>query len=125
MFVHPTVRRAIRRTALRVPRLHRPGRRQPRGAEFRELLDEREYVFATGIYHALDARLAEMAGLDAASMSGYPTGFGQFGFPDLETVTTRTARGPASPRRLGGALRVLHRVTLPLGAPFLGLGTLS
>ncbi len=59
----------------------------PAAREFRELLNEQEYVFAPGIYHALDARLAEMAGLDAAYMSGYSTVLGQFGFPDLEMVT--------------------------------------
>ncbi|QZA89338.1 isocitrate lyase [Salinarchaeum sp. IM2453] len=55
--------------------------------ELRELLNDQDYVFAPGIYHALDARLAEMAGLDAAYMSGYSTVLGQFGFPDLEMVT--------------------------------------
>ncbi|WP_430506334.1 isocitrate lyase [Haloparvum sp. PAK95] len=59
----------------------------PAGREFRELLDEQDYVFAPGIYHALDARLAEMADLDAAYMSGYSTVLGQFGFPDLEMVS--------------------------------------
>ncbi|MEF8780395.1 MAG: isocitrate lyase [Haloferacaceae archaeon] len=59
----------------------------PAGREFRNLLASQEFVFAPGIYHALDARLAEMAGLDAAYMSGYSTVLGQFGFPDLEMVT--------------------------------------
>ena len=59
----------------------------PAGRKLRELFDEQEYTFAPGIYHALDARLAEMAGLDAAYMSGYSTVLGQFGFPDLEMVT--------------------------------------
>ncbi|ARS89436.1 isocitrate lyase [Natrarchaeobaculum aegyptiacum] len=59
----------------------------PAGRQFRELLEEQSYTFAPGIYHALDARLAEMAGLDAAYMSGYSTVLGQFGFPDLEMVT--------------------------------------
>ena len=59
----------------------------PAGRQLRELFDEQEYTFAPGIYHALDARLAEMAGLDAAYMSGYSTVLGQFGFPDLEMVT--------------------------------------
>jgi len=44
-------------------------------------------VFAPGLYHALDARLAEKAGLDAAYMSGYSTVLGQFGLPDLEMVS--------------------------------------
>ncbi|WP_284012146.1 isocitrate lyase [Halobaculum litoreum] len=59
----------------------------PQGAKLRRMLDEQDYVFAPGLYHALDARLAEMAGLDAAYMSGYSTVLGQFGFPDLEMVT--------------------------------------
>ncbi|MFC6752358.1 isocitrate lyase/PEP mutase family protein [Halorubrum tibetense] len=59
----------------------------PAGRQLRERFDEQEYTFAPGIYHALDARLAEMAGLDAAYMSGYSTVLGQFGFPDLEMVT--------------------------------------
>ncbi|UIP00552.1 isocitrate lyase [Halobaculum sp. CBA1158] len=59
----------------------------PQGAKLRRMLDEQDYVFAPGMYHALDARLAEMAGLDAAYMSGYSTVLGQFGFPDLEMVT--------------------------------------
>ena len=59
----------------------------PAGRRLRELFDEQDYTFAPGIYHALDARLAEMAGLDAVYMSGYSTVLGQFGFPDLEMVT--------------------------------------
>ncbi len=55
--------------------------------EFREKLNNNDFVFAPGLYHALDARLAEMAGLDAVYMSGYSTVLGQFGFPDLEMVT--------------------------------------
>ncbi|MEZ3117720.1 oxaloacetate decarboxylase [Halobaculum sp. MBLA0147] len=59
----------------------------PQGAEFRRLLETEDFVFAPGLYHALDARLAEMADLDAVYMSGYSTVLGQFGFPDLEMVT--------------------------------------
>ena len=59
----------------------------PAGRRFRELLEDEPYVFAPGIYHALDARLAEMAGHQAVYMSGYSTVLGQFGFPDLEMVT--------------------------------------
>ena len=57
------------------------------GRQFRELLESEPFVFAPGIYHALDARLAEMAGHDAVYMSGYSTVLGQFGLPDLEMVT--------------------------------------
>jgi isocitrate lyase len=59
----------------------------PMGRRFRRLLDDQEFVFAPGLYHALDARLAEMTGHDAVYMSGYSTVLGQFGFPDLEMVT--------------------------------------
>ena len=55
--------------------------------ELRRKFEEQDFTFAPGLYHALDARLAEMAGLDAAYMSGYSTVLGQFGFPDLEMVT--------------------------------------
>jgi isocitrate lyase len=59
----------------------------PAARELRQKLDGQEFVFAPGLYHALDARLAEMAGHDAVYMSGYSTVLGQFGFPDLEMVT--------------------------------------
>ncbi|AFK19771.1 isocitrate lyase/PEP mutase family protein [Haloferax mediterranei ATCC 33500] len=59
----------------------------PKGRELREMLNTQDFVFAPGMYHALDARLAEMTGHDAAYMSGYSTVLGQFGFPDLEMVT--------------------------------------
>jgi len=59
----------------------------PAARELREKLNTGDFVFAPGLYHALDARLAEMAGLDAVYMSGYSTVLGQFGFPDLEMVT--------------------------------------
>ncbi|WP_332898792.1 isocitrate lyase [Haladaptatus sp. CMSO5] len=59
----------------------------PKARLLRQKLNNQDYVFAPGLYHALDARLAEMAGHDAAYMSGYSTVLGQFGFPDLEMVT--------------------------------------
>ncbi|MFC6732432.1 isocitrate lyase [Haladaptatus sp. GCM10025893] len=59
----------------------------PKARLLREKLNKQDFVFAPGLYHALDARLAEMAGHDAAYMSGYSTVLGQFGFPDLEMVT--------------------------------------
>lgn len=59
----------------------------PAAREFRRKLEDQTFTFAPGIYHALDARLAEMTGHDAAYMSGYSTVLGQFGFPDLEMVS--------------------------------------
>ena len=78
----------------------------PAGRRLRELFDEQEYTFAPGIYHALDARLAEMAGLDAAYMSGYSTVLGQFGFPDLEMVTMS--------EMVENAKRVVEATNLPV-----------
>ena len=78
----------------------------PAGARFRELLDEVTYTFAPGIYHALDARLAERAGLDAVYMSGYSTVLGQFGFPDLEMVTMR--------EMVENAKRIVEATNLPV-----------
>jgi isocitrate lyase len=78
----------------------------PAAREFRDRLDEREFVFAPGIYHALDARLAEMAGLDAVYMSGYSTVLGQFGFPDLEMVTMT--------EMVENAKRMVEATTLPV-----------
>jgi len=80
----------------------------PAAAEFRRLLDEEEYVFAPGTYHALDARLAEMAGLDAVYMSGYSTVLGQFGFPDLEMVDMR--------EMVENAKRMVEATDLPIVA---------
>ena len=80
----------------------------PKGRQFRRLLDEQEFVFAPGIYHALDARLAEMAGLDAAYMSGYSTVLGQFGFPDLEMVTMT--------EMVENAKRIVEATNLPVVA---------
>jgi len=59
----------------------------PAARDLREKFERQDFVFAPGLYHALDARLAEMAGHDAAYMSGYSTVLGQFGFPDLEMVS--------------------------------------
>ncbi|TKX81056.1 isocitrate lyase/PEP mutase family protein [Halorubrum sp. SD626R] len=80
----------------------------PAGRKLRELFDEQEYTFAPGIYHALDARLAEMAGVDAAYMSGYSTVLGQFGFPDLEMVTMT--------EMVENAKRMVEATTLPVVA---------
>ncbi|WP_380681575.1 isocitrate lyase [Salinigranum sp. GCM10025319] len=80
----------------------------PMGRVLREKLDEQPFVFAPGLYHALDARLAEMAGLDAAYMSGYSTVLGQFGFPDLEMVTMT--------EMVENAKRIVEATSLPVVA---------
>ncbi|WP_331234434.1 isocitrate lyase/PEP mutase family protein [Natronorarus salvus] len=78
----------------------------PAGRRFREMLDEQTFVFAPGIYHALDARLADMTGHDAVYMSGYSTVLGQFGFPDLEMVTMT--------EMVENASRIVDASTLPV-----------
>ena len=78
----------------------------PAGRQFREMLDEQTFVFAPGIYHALDARLADMTGHDAVYMSGYSTVLGQFGFPDLEMVTMT--------EMVENASRIVDASTLPV-----------
>jgi isocitrate lyase len=80
----------------------------PAGKELRRLFDERDVVFAPGLYHALDARLAEMAGLDMVYMSGYSTVLGQFGFPDLEMVTMT--------EMVENAKRIVEATNLPVVA---------
>nr|WP_172977303.1 MULTISPECIES: isocitrate lyase/PEP mutase family protein [Halobacteriales] len=76
--------------------------------ELRQKFEEQDYVFAPGLYHALDARLAEMADLDAAYMSGYSTVLGQFGFPDLEMVTMT--------EMVENAKRIVEATNLPVVA---------
>ncbi|CCQ36524.1 isocitrate lyase [Natronomonas moolapensis 8.8.11] len=80
----------------------------PAARELREKFDEQDFTFAPGLYHALDARLAEMAGLDAAYMSGYSTVLGQFGFPDLEMVTMT--------EMVENAKRIVEATNLPVVA---------
>ena len=76
--------------------------------ELRQKFEEQDFTFAPGLYHALDARLAEMAGLDAAYMSGYSTVLGQFGFPDLEMVTMT--------EMVENAKRIVEATNLPVVA---------
>ncbi|MFQ3320254.1 MAG: isocitrate lyase [Natronomonas sp.] len=80
----------------------------PAARELREKFEKQDFTFAPGLYHALDARLAEMAGLDAAYMSGYSTVLGQFGFPDLEMVTMT--------EMVENAKRIVESTNLPVVA---------
>ena len=80
----------------------------PAARELRRKFDEQDFTFAPGLYHALDARLAEMAGLDAAYMSGYSTVLGQFGLPDLEMVSMT--------EMVENAKRIVEATNLPVVA---------
>jgi len=48
-------------------------------ARFHELLDENDILVAPGIFHALDARIAEMTGNDVLHISGASTNIGLYG----------------------------------------------
>jgi isocitrate lyase len=78
----------------------------PAAERFREQLADQQFVFAPGIYHALNARLAEMTGHDAVYVSGYSTVLGQFGFPDLEMMTMT--------EMVENAKRIVEATTLPV-----------
>jgi len=63
------------------------------GRRFRELLRTEPYVFTTGVYTPIQARLAEMAGLKCVYMSGYSCALGylgraDLGFPTMTEMTT-------------------------------------
>lgn len=71
-----------------------------KGAEFRRLLAQEPYVFTTGVYCALDAKIAERVGLKAVYMSGYSTSLAylaraDLGFPTM-TEMSMNARYIAS-----------------------------
>lgn len=50
--------------------------------QLRELLDEREYLFAPGISTPLEAKVAEIIGLDVVTVSGFLTNLCQYGHFD-------------------------------------------
>lgn len=54
----------------------------PKGEQFRDLLASNDYVAAPGVFHAQDAKIAEMTGNDAVYMSGGSTNVGLYGFFD-------------------------------------------
>ena len=65
-----------------------------RSTQFRSLLTSEKYLFTSGVYSALDARIAEQVGLKSIYMSGYSVAL-MHGFPDLglldRSEVTRTA----------------------------------
>ncbi|MBI4610455.1 MAG: isocitrate lyase/PEP mutase family protein [Candidatus Rokubacteria bacterium] len=69
------------------------------GKRFRQLLREQPYVFTAGVYSALDAQIAERAGLKSVYMSGYSVamlnGWPDMGFLTMTEMTT-TASAIAS-----------------------------
>ncbi|MER3397263.1 MAG: isocitrate lyase [Chloroflexota bacterium] len=63
------------------------------GRKFRELLATEPYVFTTGVFTPIEARLAELVGLKCVYMSGYSCALGylaraDLGFPTMTEMTT-------------------------------------
>ena len=64
-----------------------------KGAEFRKLLSEEPYVYTSGVYSPIEARIAEEVGLKCVYMSGYSCALGylgraDLGFPTMTEMTT-------------------------------------
>lgn len=60
------------------------------GAEFRRLLKTEPYIFTTGVYTPLQAKLAQIAGLKAVYISGYSSSVGYLGAADLNILWRST-----------------------------------
>ena len=64
-----------------------------KGAAFRKLLAEEPYVYTSGVYTPIEAKIAEAVGLKSVYMSGYSCAVGylgraDLGFPTMTEVTT-------------------------------------
>jgi isocitrate lyase len=64
-----------------------------KGKEFRELLKREPYVYTTGVYTPIQAKIAQMVGLKCVYMSGYSCAVGyltraDLGFPTMTEMTT-------------------------------------
>ena len=64
-----------------------------KGTEFRRLLKEQPYVFTSGIYTPIQAKIAEMVGLKCVYMSGYSCAVGYLGRADLGFPTMTEMSG--------------------------------
>ena len=54
-----------------------------KGAEFRKLLNDEPYLYTSGIYSPIQARISESVGLKCVYMSGYSCALGYLGRADL------------------------------------------
>ena len=64
-----------------------------KGTDFRKLLKTEPYVYTSGVYTPIEAKLAEMTGLKCVYMSGYSLAVGMLaradlGFPTMTEMTT-------------------------------------
>ena len=64
-----------------------------KGKEFRELLASEPYVYTSGVYSPIEARIAEAVGLKCAYMSGYSCSLGYLGRADLGFATMTEMTG--------------------------------
>ena len=64
-----------------------------KGTEFRKLLKEQPYVFTSGVYTPIQAKIAEMVGLKCVYMSGYSCAVGYLGRADLGFPTMTEMSG--------------------------------
>jgi isocitrate lyase len=83
-------------------------------ARLRQLLDERPYVFAPGIYDPYTAQLAMYYGFPAAYFSGYSFAMGHVGSTDMDLYSSVEIADAA--RRTVSALRKFQ-MTMAVGDP--------
>jgi isocitrate lyase len=76
---------------------------ESKGAAFRRLLREEEYVFTGGVYSPLDAQIAEQVGVKAIYMSGYSVALAN-GYPDMGLLTMTEVTKVAA--MMAGAVKV-------------------
>ncbi|MEN3047704.1 MAG: isocitrate lyase/PEP mutase family protein [Candidatus Caldarchaeales archaeon] len=77
-----------------------------RSRELRRLLRQEDYVWTTGVYTPIQAKLVEMAGLKAAYVSGYSCSIGYLVRPDIGFLTL--------PEMVEFAGRVARAVSIPV-----------
>jgi len=61
------------------------------GKKFKELIEKDGYIFTGGVYDAISAKVAAMAGMKALYLSGYSQSLGLLGRSDMEFVQRHQA----------------------------------
>jgi isocitrate lyase len=95
-----------------------PSRWTPGSTRFRELLDDRPYVFAPGVYDPMTAELAMYHRFDAIYFSGYSFAVGFLGTTDMDLYAGVEIADGA--RRTVQALRKFQ-LTMAVGDPDAGI----
>jgi len=81
-----------------------------KGAEFRELMDQKDIVVRPSVHDALTAKVAEKAGFESTSVSGYGTSLSRLGLPDFGYLTLT--------EMVDHARHVAYAVGIPVFADF-------